>query len=144
MPSKKLTKTIKKYMIKIEDSLLGKDVITYKTKGNKRYSYSDISQYLKKFRLCEALSLIGKISFKNIFNQYRFPHINGVPIYDSVLAYIAMELIKSSNDYRGEVMQVDHLLSAIDMYFGLSDPVMENDKDNIDGCFIRFGASQFD
>lgn len=131
-------------MIKIENSLLGKNIVTYKTKGNRKYFPNDISQHLKKFRLYEALALIGKISAANIFNQRELPHIKGIPIYDSVLAYITMELIKNSNDYRSKIMQVDDLLKAIDMYFGLPDPLIENDKDNIDGFFIRFGASQFD
>jgi hypothetical protein len=131
-------------MIKIEDSFHGKHITTYRPKGDKKYGYDDISQYLRKFQLCTALKLIGEISSNNIFDRYQIPHIRGVPIYDSILAFIAMELIKNSNDYRSRVMQVKDLLIAIDMYFGLPDPVMGNDNDNIEGCFIRFGASQFD
>jgi len=131
--------------MKIEDSLLGKPIITYSSKGNKSYSPQEIGQYLRQFTLWKALTFIGQISFNNIFTKYRGTRqIKGVPITDGILAYLSMLLVKNSNDYRGKEMQIDDLLKAIDMYFGLTDPLLENERDNIDGYFIRYGAFGFD
>jgi len=131
--------------MKIEGSLLGQPIITYRSKGNKRYSPQEIGQYLRQFTLCKALAFIGRISFDNLFTKYRGTlQIKGVPITDGLLAYLSMLLVKNSNDHRGKEMQIDDLLKAIDMYFGLTDPLLEHERDNIDGYFIRFGAFEFD
>jgi hypothetical protein len=53
-----------------------------------------------------------------------------------------MRLIESSNDYRKEIMSPSDLLKAIDMYWGLSDPIEV--EQNTASCLLRFGNSQFD
>lgn len=48
--------------------------------------------------------------------------------YDSVLAYLAIKLIKSYHDYHSKVMEIDAWLKPIDMYymyFGLIAPLLE-------------------
>ncbi len=131
--------------MKIEGSLLGQPIITYRPKGNKRYSPQEIGQYLRQFTLWKALAFIGRISFENLLPKYRETlHIKGVPISDGILAYLSMLLVKNSNDHRGKEMQMDDLLKAIDMYFCLTDPLLEHERDNIDGYFIRLGAFEFD
>jgi hypothetical protein len=131
--------------MKIEGSLLGQPIITYRPKGNKKYSPQEIGQYLRQFTLWKALAFIGRISFENLLPKYRETlHIKGVPISDGILAYLSMLLVKNSNDHRGKEMQIDDLLKAIDMYFGLTDPLLEHERDNIDGYFIRLGAFEFD
>lgn len=130
-------------MIQLEGTISGKDVITYAPKGGKQYSSEDIGQYLKQFKLCDALRFIGELSYNISKSPSGLQIINDVPVFDGVLAYLVMRLIESSNDYRSKDMTIHDLLKAIDMYFGLPDPLQEDGK-NAQGCLIRFGAFQFD
>ncbi|MGK7908440.1 MAG: hypothetical protein AB4040_14625 [Synechococcus sp.] len=130
-------------MSRFEGNIAGKNIITYSPKGNRRYSAGDIAQYLRQFKLCDALRLIGEIS-KNIHKSNQgVCYESGVPVFNGVLAYLSMLLIENSNDYRSKDMTIKELLKAIDMFFGLPDP-FEEDESNPQGCFVRFGASQFD
>ena len=130
-------------MSRFEGDLAGKNIITYGSRGGKEYSPNDIGQYLRKFKLNDALSLIGELSYK-IFKSGKGLHtIKNIPVFDGVLAYLSMRLIESSNDYHSKDMTVEDLLKAIDMYLGLPDPFQE-DSDNLQGFLIRFGSSQFD
>jgi len=130
-------------MSRFEGDLAGKNIITYRSRGGKEYSPHDIGQYLKQFKLNEALRLIGELSYE-IFKSGKGLHtIKNIPVFHGVLAYLSMRLIENSNDYRSKDMTVDDLLKAIEMYLGLPDPFQE-DSDNLQGCLIRFGASQFD
>ncbi len=126
-----------------EDHIDGKNIITYASRGGKEYSPNDIGQYLRKFKLNDALRLIGELSFRLFKSHNGLQTIKGIPVFDGVLAYLSMRLIESSNDYRSKDMTVDDLLKAIDMYFGIPDPFQE-DSENLQGFLIRFGASQFD
>jgi hypothetical protein len=54
-----------------------------------------------------------------------------------------MRLIENSNDYLSKDMTINELLKAVDMYFGLPDPI-QKEGTNPQGCLIRFGATQFD
>lgn len=130
-------------MSRIEGTIAGKNIITYFPREGKHYSSGDIAQYLRKFKLCDALRLIGEVSHKALKSNQGIHNIKGVPVFDGVLAYLSMLLIENSNDYRGQDMTMDNLLTAIDMFFGLPDPFQE-DENNPQGCLIRFGASQFD
>ncbi|MEH2087510.1 hypothetical protein [Nostoc sp.] len=130
-------------MSNFQGDIAGKNIITYASRGGKKYSSNDIGQYLRKFKLCDALRLIGELSYK-IFKSHKGLHIiKGVPVFDGVLAYLSMLLIENSNDYRSQNMTEDDLLKAIDMYFGLLDPFEKDDK-NQQGFLIRFGASQLE
>ena len=124
-----------------EESIAGKNIITYIPRGGKRYTTDEIGQYLRKFKLCDALKLIGELSAK--IKSHERLYINNVPVFNGVLAYLSMRLIENSNDYRSKDMDINNLLTAIDMFFGLPDP-FEEDSENAQGCFIRFGASQLD
>jgi len=130
-------------MSKFEGSLAGKDLITYAPRGDKRYSSNDIGNYLGRFKLCDALRFIGELSHKIFISGQGSIFIQGIPVSDSVLAYLSMRLIEKSNDHRHQNMTQDDLLTAIDMYFGLPDP-LEKNSDNAQGCLIRFGHYQFD
>jgi len=130
-------------MTRFERDIVGKDIIAYTSKSGKIYSPDDIGMYLKKFKLYDALILIGELSHRIFRTPERLIFIKHIPISDSVLAYLSMRLIENSNDYRSKNMTVDNLLTAIDMFFGLLDPI-EKDSDNAQGCLIRFGLSQFD
>jgi hypothetical protein len=131
-------------MVQFKGSISGKNIFVYSPKGGKKYSSSDLGQYLKKFKLCNALKLIGELSNELLCSTTgKTLIIEGVPVSDGVLAYLSMRLIEVSNDYRSKDMNIDDLLKAIDMFFGISDPY-EKDQENAQGCFIRFGASQFD
>jgi hypothetical protein len=130
-------------MARLEASVVGKNIFTYVPKGNKSYTHKDISQYLKKFKLCDALRLIGEFSF-NVFKHTEGTFVyKDIPITLGILAYLSMRLVENSNDYRSSDMSKDDLLVAIDMYFGLADPFMENNENPL-GCLLRAGASQFD
>lgn len=131
-------------MVQFKGSISGKNIFVYSPKGGKKYSSSELGQYLKKFKLCNALKLIGELSNELLYSTTgKTVFIKGVPISDGVLAYLSMRLIEVSNDYRSKDMNIDDLLKAIDMFFGIPDPY-EKDQENAQGCFIRFGASQFD
>lgn len=129
-------------MTKFEGSIAGKNIITYTPRGLKRYSPDEIGQYLRKFKLCDALRLIGKLSYEIRFQEGLYT-ISNVPVFNGVLAYLSMRLIENSNDYRSRNMSINDLLTVIDMFFGLPDPFQE-DRENPQGCLIRFGSAQFD
>ncbi|WP_445245078.1 hypothetical protein [Microcoleus sp. OTE_8_concoct_300] len=131
-------------MSRVEGDVAGKNIITYDSIGGKEYSPNDIGQYLREFKLNDALRLIGELSYE-IFKSNKGLHkIKNIPVFDGVLAYLSMRLIESSNDDpHSKDMTVDDLLKAIDMYFGLPDP-FQKDSDNLQGFLIRFGASQLD
>lgn len=130
-------------MGRIEGTIAGKNLITYSPRDSKQYSPNDIGQYLRKFKLCDALRLIGQLSHEIFIAHEGLYIVKGVPIFNGVLAYLSMRLIENSNDYRSADMNLNDLLTAIDMFFGLPDPFQENGE-NPQGCLIRFGASQFD
>jgi len=130
-------------MSRFEGDIEGKNIITYSPRGGKHYSSGDIAQYLRQFKLCDALRFIGDISHKILKSNQGIHHISGVPVFNGVLAYLSMLLIENSNDYRSQDMSLNNLLTAIDMFFGLPDP-FEGDESNPQGCLIRFGASQLD
>ena len=80
--------------------------------------------FLRKFQLHEALRLIGSLSYQWFFTQKQsVGEVRGVPVSDSLLAYLAMRLIESSNDYRSVNMAEADILRAADMYWGLPDPL---------------------
>ena len=124
--------------------IAGKEIIAYRPQSNKKYSSQDIGDFLKQFSLAESLQLIAELSKKSI-SSFQL-EIKGVPVEQGVLAYIAMRLIECSNDYRGKRIKIEDLLKAIDMYYGIPDPIeMEEDpaKGNAIGSMIRYGQSQF-
>jgi hypothetical protein len=115
-------------------SIAGKQLVVYSTSGNRSYSPKDIGDFLKKFELYHALRLIGVVSCELASTQE-------APVNDCVLPYLAMRLIESSNDYRKETMTRADLRKAVDMYWGLPDPIA-NDE-NSTSCLLRF-SSQFE
>ncbi len=115
-------------------SIAGKQLVVYSTSGNRSYSPEDIGDFLKKFELYHALRLIGVASCELASTQ-------DAPVNDCVLPYLAMRLIESSNDYRKETMTRADLRKAVDMYWGLPDPIA-NDE-NSTSCLLRF-SSQFE
>jgi hypothetical protein len=115
-------------------SIAGKNLLVYSTSGDRSYSPEDIGDFLKRFELYHALRLIGVVSCELASTQ-------DAPVNDGVLAYLAMRLIESSNDYRRETMSRADLGKAVDMYWGLPDPIA-NDQ-NSSSCLLRF-SSQFD
>lgn len=122
----------------------GIDVALYRPIGDKKYHKDDIGRFLKRFKLYETLRLIGELSRNILINNDANPFIevHGVPISDSVLAYLAMCVIENSNDYRKNTISFNDISKAADMYYGLPDPFLK-DK-NIDELFLRFGSAQFD
>ena len=130
--------------MEIKKSIHGIDIGVYKPKGYKQYHPKDIYSVLNKFKLNEALRLIGELS-RNILDSYKgspYLEINGVPISDSVLAYITMILIESTDDYSKNLLTVDEIEKVSDMYYGLPEPFINNK--NIDELLLRFGSFQFD
>src|SRR2546423_10329041 len=124
-------------------SMAGKAVGAYTTRGGRSYTPDDVGDFLNKFKLYGALRLIGGISYGLFFMQLPTERlIQGVPITDSILAYLAMRLIESSNDHRRETMTLGDLLKAMDMYWGLPDPIEV--EQNTASCLLRFGSNQFD
>ena len=130
-------------MSKFEGNFAGKNIIPYRSRGGKQYSPNDIEQFLRRFKLCTALRLIGKLSGRILTSRKGTLFIRNFPVSNGILAYLSMKLIENSNDYRSQDMTIDDLLKAIDMFFGLPDP-FESDKENPQGCLIRFGSSQLD
>lgn len=123
----------------------GKAIAVYTPVGNKAYSAKDISDFLRRFQLHDALRLIGSLSHKwlSAHNQ-AVRECRGVPVSDSVLAYLAMRLIESSNDYRSAHLTESDVLQAVDMYWGLPEPIEAEVEPNPDSCLIRSGNTQFD
>jgi hypothetical protein len=121
----------------------GKNIIIYDSIGRKEYSPNDIGQYLRKFKLNDALRLIGELSYKIFKSNKRVHIIKNTPVSNGALAYLSMRLIESSNDYHSKDMTVEDLLKAIDMYWTLPDP-FQKDSNNLSGFLTRFGSSQFD
>ena len=130
-------------MIRFEGSIAGTHNISYRPRGGKRYSHDDIGKYLRQFKLCNALKTIGKLSHEIFKSDKLFWTIEGIPVRHGILAYLSMQLIENANDYRSRDMNINNLLTAIDMFFGLPDP-LEDDSDNVVGCFTRMGSSQLD
>jgi hypothetical protein len=126
-----------------EYTLHGKSIGVYTPRGGKSYTSDDIGDFLKRFELHETLRLIGAMSHQLFFmNNQPERRLEGVPISDAVLAYLAMRAIESSNDYRKLRMTPSDLAKAADMYWGLPDPI--EDEGQADACLLRFGSSQFD
>ena len=130
-------------MSKFDGNIAGKNLIVYSPRENRRYSSDDIGMYLRKFKLCDALRLIGELSHRIFRSGQASITIQNIPVSNSVLAYLSTRLIENSNDYRSRDMTQNDLLTAIDMYFGLPDP-LEINSENVQGCLIRFGSHQFD
>ncbi len=128
--------------IQNQGELAGKKIATYQSTLN-NVRHEDLTTYLRKFELCSALKFIGDLAYKNIFLDIQTVNINGVPIRNSILAYIAMLLIIWSNDYRSKKMTTSELRHSIDLYFGLPDP-FKNEETNIISLLTRYGFSQFD
>jgi hypothetical protein len=120
-------------MDRVEGDIDGKNVIIY---DGKEYSPNDIEQYLREFKLNDALKLIGESSYKKL------RLIKNIRVRDGVLAYLSMRLIESSNDYHNKNMTLEDLQKAIEMYWGLPDPFQKDS--NLQGFLTRFGASQLD
>ena len=122
----------------------GINLLVYKPKGNKKYCNDDITKFLKKYKLNEALRLIGELSYNILRNNNANPVINlhGVPVSDSLLAYLTMNIIECSNDYRKEILSTNDIAKIADMYYGLPDPFVEDA--NLDEFLLRFGSAQFD
>lgn len=122
-----------------------KQINLYTPRGGKSYSSGDIEDFLKRFQLHEALKLVGAISHAWFLKQEQ-PDVlvHGVPISDCVLAYVAMRLIESANDYRKYVMSFNDLLKVADMYWGLPDPIETEEGQNPDSCLMRVVSNQFD
>jgi len=74
-------------------NLIGKDVHIYDPKGGKKYSANEIGAYLKRFKLHEALRLIGEISY-TIRDKSSMTMIKGIPVSDAILSYIVLRLIE--------------------------------------------------
>ena len=130
---------------KDEYIIAGKALGVYTPAGNKAYSPKDVSDFLRKFQLHEALRLIGSLSYSWSATQKEpVQKVRGVPVSDSLLAYLAMRLIESSNDYRSVNMTEADVLRAADMYWGLPDPIDAEVEPNSNSCLMRFGSSQFD
>ena len=130
-------------MVQFQGNIAGANIITYTPRGGAKYSPNDIEKHLKKFKLCDALTLIGNLSQKIVQDYQGLCFIENIPVSNGVLAYLSMRLIEKSNDYRSRNMTINDLLTAIDMFFGLPDP-FQVDNENPQGCLIRMGNSQFD
>jgi hypothetical protein len=128
--------------IQYQGELAGKQIATYRS-TSRNVRHEDLTAYLRKFELCSALRFIGDLAYKNIFLDIQTVNINGVPTRDSILAYIAMLLIICSNDYKSKRMATLELIHAIDLYFGLPDPIISEEA-NIVSLLTRYGFSQFD
>jgi hypothetical protein len=123
--------------------LLGKAVTVYTPRNGKSYTSEEIGDFLKRFQLHEMLRIIGQVSHQLFFMKTEpEARIEGVPFSDSVLAYLAMRAIESSNDYRALTMTIPDLAKAGDMYWGLADPIQVDQE--VDSCLVRFGSNQFD
>ena len=124
--------------------ILGKKYFMYNPRGNRKYSHEDISKVLEKFCINESLRQIGLIS-KDIFDKakpYPFMKLEGVPVCDANLTYIAMKLIENGSDDQSRAMSPRDIAKVADMWFGLPDPY-EEDKNETE-CMMRMAASQFE
>jgi hypothetical protein len=126
-----------------EVTFVGKSISVYNPRGGKSYRPTDIGDFLKRFQLHETLRLIGRVSHELFFGtKHSDRRIEGVPVSDGVLAYLAMRAIESANDYKKLTMTISDLAKAADMYWGLVDPITVDGQ--ADACLLRFGSSQFD
>ena len=73
-------------MSRFEGDFAGKNIITYRSRGGKEYSPNDIGQYLRQFKLNEALRLIGESSYEISKSGKGLHTIKDIPVFDGVLA----------------------------------------------------------
>ena len=139
--------------------IFGKGALSYRP--DKSYTRFELKNFLKQFKLNEALRLIGMLS--SAFLQHhldnqpktlkyhaisltlendRYFNIGNVPINKSILAYMAMCLIETAKDSNKKIFGFVELKQAANMYYGLHDPFFENADPK--EALIRVGASQFE
>lgn len=140
-------------------NIFGKGALSYTPDGN--YTRCELKNFLKQFKLDEALRLIGMISSK--FLQYhldnrpkllsyhalsfniesdRYFKIGKVPINNGLLVYVTMCLIENAKNSNKKIFGLMDLSQAANMYYGLHDPFFENA--DAKESLIRVGASQFE
>lgn len=120
--------------------IAGKNIIIYKPE--REYSPGELETFLRKYKLCDALRLIGQKS-NQIFNTRDRNEKNSILNRQEILAYLAMNLILNSNDYRSRDFKEEDLNKARNIYLGIPDP-FETNNENPESYLIRLGMSQFD
>jgi hypothetical protein len=126
-----------------KDDFSGVDFYFYPPRWDtKRYSLENLRAFSKKFKLNEALCLIGKVSFSMFEKHEVYRLINNVPVQEHVLLYLSKCLIENSNDYRNRIMTPKDLAKACDMYLRLEDPI-ETDG-NGTSFLVRMSTQQSD
>ena len=126
----------------ISPEIAGSDLVHYSNNLDKVFSYEDLRKFLSGFQLNKALSLVGEISYDLFMHPQPFRLINEKPVAEYMLAYIALQLIKSSKDKRNKLMTGSDLSIACEMCLNLEDPIYQDHK--FDEFNIRLGNSQLD
>ena len=112
-------------------------------KSSVKSNLNDLNSFLRKFTLYKALIYIGKLSYKITLNGPQSTIIKGVPVRNSTLAFLAMQLVICSNEFRSKTLDINDIINSIDIFFGLPDPsVLQGD--NFRGLLIRYNFSQFE
>lgn len=76
--------------IQVRGTLAGKNLLTYASKCD-NCSYADFNKELRKYKLCEALRVIGIISSTFMYSSEKaeFKMMQGIPVSEAILSYIA-------------------------------------------------------
>ena len=96
------------------DITKGVNLTLYQPRGGKSYKVIELARFLKKFELNSALRFMGELSFKILMNgnAESIQYIHGVPISDSVLAYLAMLAIENSNDHKRQLITIEDIVKC--------------------------------
>ncbi|MCK4305989.1 MAG: hypothetical protein KAY24_17250 [Candidatus Eisenbacteria sp.] len=122
-------------------TIYGKNIKVYRTREGRSYRASDLHEFLRPFRLCDALRVIGQTSHA-LWQQQVRQAAEEPPLSESLLAYLAMILIENACDEGSHQFDHSELMTAADMFYGLPDPVTRDH--DLDAGFLRFGFHQFD
>ncbi len=95
---------------------LGMDVIEY-IQRKEKYDDQDFIEQLRQFKVSRSLGLIGSMGHDLLVTKGA-KYVEGVPVQEAPLAYIAMRLIEESNDEPQREMMASDIATLVDHYMG--------------------------
>jgi len=120
----------------------GKNIQVFNS--NKSCSLKNLKSRLSKYRLCDALKLIGTLSQDLFKDKSPFYILNDIPITEGILAYLAMELIQNTDDSKERIPNYNDIAIASKMYLSIDEAIDKNRTDGTIEMVVRYGTSQFE
>lgn len=111
----------------------------------------DFYEYIKRFKLDDALIKIGALSQRIINNDPALKEYAPNYLNEFVLAFLAKALILSANDYKQEVLTRETLFITLNKFYDLYDKILDvqdsqNESEKIstfESYFLRTANQQF-